>query len=1148
VNGKNTVALARQKGGSAVAVSVSERIALSCGRCGHDAPQAIWKVIEMVERPDLVAALHRGELHRWRCARCGDGRQWDGAMLLVDLAHGAVLFISRPDLAGDEYREQRRQLAALLQSHLPSGFDTSVNVLDVTYDRLKGVLDESVIESPACRDGGPGAEPEQEPEGLLAYLGRDAQLAHLVEEAQAAADRFTSAPRVEALQAVGHVWKAIFEHAVAVNVPEHVFQDLMTASGEADITVFKAGAGRGYLDRAINTFIELDAKSSGTERRGDAANNLGAALKERYTLESRREDLDASIDHLTRGLRNAPISNRLKASLFTNLGVSMKLRSLMTSSGNDLDMALVCYEQAVGSAPPEHAPAYINNLANGLLERYYRRGDLDDLDRATAGYRQALAATSPGDPRRPHRLTNLGLALMTRHRVLGTNELKEAVPLLAEAVDLTPAGSPDRAARLTNLALTAIGAEAPPNTVAAAVGLMEEVVTLTPEQSPFREYRVRYLATLLLERHRKTGREEDLTRAIALLSTAIGRHGDVFWRDRFPALGTLAEALACRYQLHRDPADWKQATEHWRSASNAADASTQSALAAARAWGDAAFDNERWDEATAAYARARAFAADLFSLQLTGPHKQALLRPAQGLGKHYAFALMKSTTPDAEAALIAIEDGSARLLRYWLDLNRSDLEKLRSLGHGDLYERYVSAMQQLSALHAGGDVGGDTRQDEGRRRSVHRELQDIVAEIGDVPGYRQLFAGATLPRIRTALEAATNGPVRFAVYLALTRQGGLALILDASAIAPVWFECKPADVSQVFSGKGPAGRGYFEVLSERLPDAEATDAVLDWLGSRIMQPIFDAVSTRASRAQHDKPHVTLVVNGLLSMLPLHAARILSNGSVMTVSDAWTVSYSPSARALEAQGTGSGDGTSPQTFLGIADPSPPAHLPSLPCATAEVKTIGQLFGSGSRTLCQSAATRAAVEFEVTNATHLHFSCHGRFDAGNPRESAILLADGEPWSVGNLMVYRRLAGKQLVTLASCETALTDFSELPDEAIGLPLAFIHSGVPSVVGSLWPVEDFATMFVMIQFYERHRAGAEGSAALNAAQLWLRDVRRTDLIAFCDARAQQTMDVDVKSAFESAAARLLAGTADGDDDCPFADACYWAPYVFVGH
>ena len=58
-------------------------------------------------------------------------------------------------------------------------------------------------------------------------------------------------------------------------------------------------------------------------------------------------------------------------------------------------------------------------------------------------------------------------------------------------------------------------------------------------------------------------------------------------------------------------------------------------------------------------------------------------------------------------------------------------------------------------------------------------------------------------------------------------------------------------------------------------------------------------------------------------------------------------------------------------------------------------------------------------------------------------------------------------RLVTLSACETGLIDFNNTSDEYIGLPSGFLLAGSPSVVSSLWKVNDLSTSFLMIKFYE---------------------------------------------------------------------------------
>jgi CHAT domain-containing protein len=96
-------------------------------------------------------------------------------------------------------------------------------------------------------------------------------------------------------------------------------------------------------------------------------------------------------------------------------------------------------------------------------------------------------------------------------------------------------------------------------------------------------------------------------------------------------------------------------------------------------------------------------------------------------------------------------------------------------------------------------------------------------------------------------------------------------------------------------------------------------------------------------------------------------------------------------------------------------------------------------------------------------------------------------------------------RLVTLSACETGVNAIAP-GDELIGLARGFFAAGAPSLVVSLWTVDDEAAARLMRLFYARLLAGDLPGAALRAAQR-----------------------------------ELLAG--NGDDAHPF----FWAPFVLMG-
>lgn len=82
--------------------------------------------------------------------------------------------------------------------------------------------------------------------------------------------------------------------------------------------------------------------------------------------------------------------------------------------------------------------------------------------------------------------------------------------------------------------------------------------------------------------------------------------------------------------------------------------------------------------------------------------------------------------------------------------------------------------------------------------------------------------------------------------------------------------------------------------------------------------------------------------------------------------------------------------------------------------------------------------------------------------------------------------------LVTLSACETGLGQ--ELRGEGIvGLTRAFFYAGTPSVLVSLWKVDDASTAELMTDFYEHLRKTGERdkAAALRQAQLKLINANR---------------------------------------------------------
>ncbi|MCL5995326.1 MAG: CHAT domain-containing protein, partial [Chloroflexi bacterium] len=81
---------------------------------------------------------------------------------------------------------------------------------------------------------------------------------------------------------------------------------------------------------------------------------------------------------------------------------------------------------------------------------------------------------------------------------------------------------------------------------------------------------------------------------------------------------------------------------------------------------------------------------------------------------------------------------------------------------------------------------------------------------------------------------------------------------------------------------------------------------------------------------------------------------------------------------------------------------------------------------------------------------------------------------------------LHNTDLVVLSACETQLGRQSQ-GDDIIALNRAFMYAGTPTVVASLWSVNDEATSQLMRSFYQHLKEGMGKAEALRAAQAELR-------------------------------------------------------------
>ncbi len=260
-------------------------------------------------------------------------------------------------------------------------------------------------------------------------------------------------------------------------------------------------------------------------------------------------------------------------------------------------------------------------------------------------------------------------------------------------------------------------------------------------------------------------------------------------------------------------------------------------------------------------------------------------------------------------------------------------------------------------------------------------------------------------------------------------------------------------------------------------------ALYNWL----IEPLKDKLTT---------PHLIIIPHGTLHYLPFAA---LTDGEHYLI-DHHVITLLPSASVLPfIQGNRGHKLTLPLILANAQATNYGAEsgqFNELPFAEQEVTAIGKLYDV--KPLINEAATESALREQAGKIGMLHLAAHGKYDPNVPLNSFLALApDSE--NDGLLTVAEvyglDLHGADLVVLSACDTHLgtaglsTGLGVTPgDEVVGLTRAFFFSGTPSIIASLWKVDDRATAMLMDHFYTHLHNGLGKAAALRQAQLEVRD------------------------------------------------------------
>lgn len=510
----------------------------------------------------------------------------------------------------------------------------------------------------------------------------------------------------------------------------------------------------------------------------------------------------------------------------------------------------------------------------------------------------------------------------------------------------------------------------------------------------------------------------------------------------------------------------------------------------------------RWQsEAAAAVGDTLSAVAPLFPRAQLAPAGRALTRfraAATGTALHTAGqALFRDVQEIAlsnyEAALDHIESVRSMLET---DLNKRAFRADKSM----IYEGYIRLSTELHGAAAGLEA---------LERAKARNLLDLLAtrevafrptpearELDDIRTALQTAADAGRPgtaaheavvaeqtrRYRAIVVSARQQSPELASFLSVTYpstadvqgmlpKGAALLAYHLTDDGGYVFAVTPGKVTVATLGKGRIGlTPMVAALRKAIVDMDAatTAAASAALYAVLIAPVAEDLAI---------DRMIISPDGILFYLPF--AALQQDGRYLAAR--YSLAITPSAGVLGYALAKRRADTGPMLALGNPDLGDPAM--DLPQAENEARTVAALF-PGSSVLVRGAATESMVRARAGDYAVLHLATHGEFSGTDPLYSALRLApdDHHDGHLETGEIFSLDLKAAMVVLSACQTGLGRITE-GGEIIGMTRAFLYAGTPSVIASLWNVDDASTALLMTRFYENLKTMPR-DAALRAAQM----------------------------------------------------------------
>lgn len=303
------------------------------------------------------------------------------------------------------------------------------------------------------------------------------------------------------------------------------------------------------------------------------------------------------------------------------------------------------------------------------------------------------------------------------------------------------------------------------------------------------------------------------------------------------------------------------------------------------------------------------------------------------------------------------------------------------------------------------------------------------------------------------------------------------------------------DLFQLFVAKG-------YVLADKEKDFASFQQSAFYVYSRLVKPMLDVLNLPQEESM---PDLVVIPDGPVSYLSFEAlltapapAGEVNYQQLNYLVKKFACSYDYSASLLIKNSLHLDPGTSIKVLaLGYSyNDSSTVHSgplallkrdndAELPGSAREIKAISSFMDG--RFYLGREATEDVFKAEAPAYDVLHLAVHGQADNKNSYSSRLIFKKGTGRSNdGNLYAYEIYGiplKARLAVLSACESGIGKFNT-GEGMYSIARGFSYAGCPSVLMSLWKVNDQSTASVMANFYQQLAAGTSISHAIRKAKL----------------------------------------------------------------